>query len=259
MYCWTLSRAGLRSRRGLARWSRVRTRGTRLQAATLHCVQVLGRGHHLALHTGDLCAAAADDDVRRCLDMLAPLAAVAPLMAAPGAVDAPLAGCGGAWAERWWQVRLSQAQADSPPPPEAARCGAPAGAAPWYSFVRGDVLFVALSSEQPMGPASAQARFAQRVARLRPHGGWVVALAHSGAAAADSLLSALLPDVLFVTAGCAGKEVRRRWACVSPPPDGYARLRVLSKGSRERKGAALRVERVRATDGELLGSFEISH
>ena len=222
-------------------------------------MQVLGRGHHLALHTGDLCAAAAAADVRRCLDLLAPLAAVAPLMAAPGAVDAPLAGCGGAWAERWWPVRLSQAQADSPPPPEAARCGAPAGAAPWYSFVRGDVLFVALSSEQPMGPASAQARFAQRVARLRPHGGWVVALAHSGGAAADSLLNALLPDVLFVTAGCAGKEVRRRWACVSPPPDGYARLRVLGKGSRERKGAALQVERVQATDGEVLSSFEIPH
>lgn len=219
-------------------------------------MQVLGRGHHLALHTGDLCAAAAAADVHRCLDTLAPLAAVAPLMAAPGAADAPLAGCGGAWAERWWSVRLSQAQADSPPPPEAAHCGA-AGAAPWYSFVRGDVLFVALSSEQPMGPASAQARFAQRVARLRPHGGWVVALAHSGDAAADSLLRALLPDVLFATAGCAGKEVRRSWACVSPPPDGYARLRVLSHGSRGRKGVALQVERVRATDGEVLGTFEV--
>ena len=55
------------------------------------------------------------------------------------------------------------------------------------------------------------------------------------------------------------EEVRRRWACVSPPPDGYARLRVLGKGSRERKGAALQVERVRATDGEVLASFEISH
>ena len=240
----------------------LQTATPRTQAPPLYCLQVLGRGHHLALHTGDLCAAAAATDVRRCLDTLAPLTAVAPLMAAPGAADAPLAGCGGAWAERWWALRLSQAQADSPPPPEAAHCGAAGttgagGAAPWYSFVRGDVLFVALSSEHPMGPASAQARFAQRVTRLRPRGGWVVALAHSGGAAADSLLRALLPDVLFATAVCAGKEDRRSWACVSPPPDGYARLRVLSHGSRGRKGPALQVERVRTTDGEVLGAFEI--
>ncbi len=252
------------------------------------CAKLEGFPPSTTRHTGDLCApSAVAGDVRRCLQAVAPLAAAAPLMPAPGPADAPLAaGCGGgAWGERWWAMRMAQAEDGALGPEDAAACAAgpprvaaaaAAAATPWYAFARGPVLFVALSSAHPTGRDSEQARFARRAAKRRPPGGWLVAYAHGGGGgggggpgggggggggAMDALLGALKPDLLLAAGGCASSTPPKHGvggSCVSPPPEGYMRLRVLSKGGQGRKAAALRVEQVRATDGQVLGAFEVA-
>ena len=46
--------------------------------------------------------------------------------------------------------------------------------------------------------------------------------------------------------------------CVSPPADGYARLRLLDRsGPGKSRPPTLHVERVRAADGHVLGAFDV--
>jgi len=253
--------------------------------------EVLGRdGAALALHTGDLCAppgglrtagmrtAASTVEVGRCLSAISPLVAAAPLMPAPGPADlVGDAGCdggaggggggGGAWADRWWEVRLAESIPPSSSSSSSSGAGCPgaqptaarSGAGPWYSFVRGTVLFVALSSGHPMGDGSEQHRFAQRAARLRPAGGWVVAYAHDGAASAPLATRVLRADALLAAQGCASGGGGGHAGCIAPPPDGYARVRVHGGGGESGRLAVahLEVERVRAADGAVLSALQI--
>ena len=77
----------------------------------------------------------------------------------------------------------------------------------------------------------------------------------------DALLGALKPDLLLAAGGCASSTPPKHGvggSCVSPPPEGYMRLRVLSKGGQGRKAAALRVEQALATEGEGVGAFKVA-